>query len=114
MTPEEVEDFVREGDVVVVKATVLEILASGAVRTHSVHPASAIRFHERRFLPGDLVRNRAGAGSIAASWRIVHVNGDMAWIEAVPTAPGNRGFIWNIDDLVHAMPETRVDNNPSA
>lgn len=116
MSPEEVQDFVREGDVVVVKATVLEILPQGAIRTHSVHPAYAVRSHERVFRPGDQVKAKSTAAADRTRWRIVHVHGDVAWIEPCPRSDGNKGFIWPTDDLVHAIPgvDMRVDSSSSS
>ena len=111
MKPEYVEDMVREGDVVVVRTVVLEVMGGGAIRTAQVHPPSHIRAHERVFRAGDLVRNKGGAGGDRAVWQIICVHNDSAWIQQSPYVTGNRGFIWPTDDLVHAIPEIVVDKS---
>jgi len=109
---EEVEDFVREGDIVTVRAVVLEVMSGAHIRTHQLHESEAVIGHERVFRPRDLVRGKADTGGLV--WTIIHVDGHTAWVNRPEGHDFTANAFVETENLIHAFPATKVDTNPTS
>ena len=109
MRAEYIQDMVREGDIVTIRATVLEV-KSREIRTTSLHRAEDVLSHERTFRAGDLVRVVSLIPTTNPS-RVVHVSGDHAWID--PCRDGDIGYLIRTDALRHVLPGQAVDTSPT-